>query len=184
MLDQLVNQQNEKVVLWSFYRSNLDNLAVRYGPLGLVRVDGSIPSEERREAVRRFQEDDNVMVFLGNPAAAGAGLTLHRSRIAVYESLSNQAAHYLQSLDRIHRRGQAREVEYITLLCEGTIEEPEYNRLLTKAQTQAELLGDPPDPPADTGATTRRTSDTACIDGEGKQKWVSRVHNTKPESTS
>lgn len=146
LLDQLVNQQKEKVVLWSFYRSNLDNLAARYGPLGLVRVDGSVPSEERREAVRRFQDDDDVMVFLGNPAAAGAGLTLHRSRVAVYESLSNQAAHYLQSLDRIHRRGQARDVEYIALLCEGTIEEPEYDRLLTKAQTQAELLGDPPDP--------------------------------------
>jgi SNF2 family DNA or RNA helicase len=146
LLDQLVRRQNDKVILWSFYRSNLDNLAARYGPLGLVRVDGSVPSDERREAVRRFQEDDDVMVFLGNPAAAGAGLTLHRARVAIYESLSNQAAHYLQSLDRIHRRGQAREVEYITLLCEGTIEEPEYDRLLTKAQTQADLLGDPPDP--------------------------------------
>ncbi|GAB3332588.1 DEAD/DEAH box helicase [Micromonospora halotolerans] len=146
LLDQLVRQHKEKVLLWSFYRSNLDNLATRYGPLGLVRVDGSVPSEERREAVRRFQDDDDVMVFLGNPAAAGAGLTLHRARVAVYESLSNQAAHYLQSLDRIHRRGQARDVEYITLLCEGTIEEPEYDRLLTKAQTQADLLGDPPDP--------------------------------------
>ena len=32
------------------------------------------------------------MVFAANPAAAGAGLTLHRARVAIYESLSNQAA--------------------------------------------------------------------------------------------
>jgi SNF2 family DNA or RNA helicase len=64
----------------------------------------------------------------------------------VYESLSNQAAHFLQSLDRIHRRGQSREVRYITLLAEGTIEEGEYQRLLDKADRQAELLGDGPSP--------------------------------------
>lgn len=98
----------------------------------------------RRDAVRRFQDDDTTMVFVGNPAAAGAGLTLHRSRVAVYESLGTQAAHFLQSLDRIHRRGQTREVEYVTLLCRGTLEEAEYVRLLDKADRQADLLGDPP----------------------------------------
>ena len=72
------------------------------------------------------------MLFIANPAAAGAGLTLHRARFAVYESMSNQAAHYLQSLDRIHRRGQEREVEYITLLCEDTVEVQEYARLTDK----------------------------------------------------
>ena len=55
--------------------------------------------------MRKFQEDSRTMLFVANPAAAGAGLTLHKSHIAIYESMSNQAAHYLQSLDRIHRRG-------------------------------------------------------------------------------
>ena len=134
----------EKVVVWSFYRHSLDHIARRYQRLGLVRIDGSVTDvDERRAAVRRFQQDDEVRVFLGNPAAAGAGLTLHAARYTVYESLSNQAAHYLQSLDRVHRRGQERDVEYVTLLCEGTIEEDEYRRLLEKADRQAELLGDP-----------------------------------------
>ena len=83
------------------------------------------------------------MIFLGNPAAAGAGLTLHRARIAVYESFSNQAAHFMQSLDRIHRRGQERDVEYLALLARGTIEETEYQRLLDKTDAQADILGDP-----------------------------------------
>src|SRR5581483_5027004 len=134
----------EKVVLWSFYRASLDALADRYATLGLVRVDGSVAdARRRRDAVRRFQEDDDVRIFLGNPAAAGAGLTLHRARVAIYESMSNQAAHFMQSLDRIHRRGQDRDVDYVVLLCRGTIEESEYQRVLAKTDAQADLLGDP-----------------------------------------
>lgn len=147
LLDDLVTTRGEKVVVWSFYRYSLDRIAARYAHLGLVRIDGSVTDvTQRRSAVRRFQSDNDTRVFLGNPAAAGAGLTLHSARIAIYESLSNQAAHYLQSLDRIHRRGQEREVEYLTLLCQGTIEEAEYSRLLEKADRQADLLGDRLDP--------------------------------------
>jgi SNF2 family DNA or RNA helicase len=109
-----------------------------------VRIDGSVSDVAvRREAIRSFQEDDGIRIFLGNPAAAGAGLTLHRSRVAIYESMSNQAAHFMQSLDRIHRRGQERDVEYVVLLCRGTLEETEYQRLLDKTDAQADVLGDP-----------------------------------------
>lgn len=152
LLGHLVGELDEKVVVWSFYRSSLDRIAARYAHLGLVRIDGSVSDPaERRQAVRRFQDDPAVSVFLGNPAAAGAGLTLHSARYAVYESLSNQAAHYLQSLDRIHRRGQSRDVRYVTLIARGTVEEVEYARLRQKADAQADLLGDPP-----TQAPTRR----------------------------
>lgn len=145
LLGHLVGDLHEKVVVWSFYRSSLDRIAERYSQLGLVRIDGSVSDPaERRQAVRQFQEDPTVSVFLGNPAAAGAGLTLHSARCAVYESLSNQAAHYLQSLDRIHRRGQDRDVRYVTLIARGTVEEVEYARLRDKADAQADLLGDPP----------------------------------------
>lgn len=134
----------EKVVVWSFFRSTLDWLAERYAHYGLVRVDGSISNvADRRAAVAAFQNDPETSIFLGNPAAAGAGITLHSAAISVYESMSNQAAHYLQSLDRTHRRGQSRDVEYVALLCDGTIEWPEYERLHAKAALQADLLGDP-----------------------------------------
>ncbi len=146
-LDELLPDRvarGEKIVLWSFYRFSLDVLASRYAEYGIARIDGSIPDvAARREAIRRFQEDDETMIFLGNPAAAGAGITLHRAALAVYESFSNQAAHFMQSLDRIHRRGQQRHVEYVVLLCDGSLEELEYERLLKKVDAQADLLGDP-----------------------------------------
>lgn len=134
----------EKVVVWSFYRATLDLLERRYADYGVARVDGSVSDvSARREAVRSFQRDDATRVFVGNPAAAGAGITLHTAAVSVYESMSNQAAHYLQSLDRTHRRGQTRAVEYVTLLAAGTLEAREFERLKSKASQQADLLGDP-----------------------------------------
>jgi SNF2 family DNA or RNA helicase len=135
-------EAGEKVVLWSFYRRNIRRLAETLEDVGLVVVDGSVDGPDRRTAIRRFQEDADIRLFVANPAAAGAGLTLHAARHALYESFSNQAAHFLQSLDRIHRRGQTRDVTYQVVLSEGTLEVPEYHRLITKAEHQAALLGD------------------------------------------
>jgi SNF2 family DNA or RNA helicase len=142
-----VSSRADKVVVWSFFRASIDAIMARYAGLRPLRYDGSVTDvAERREAVRAFQEDDSRPLLIGNPAAAGAGLTLHRARFAVYESMSNQAAHYLQSLDRIHRRGQQREVEYVVLLCEGTIELNEYALLRRKERAGHDLLGDQVEP--------------------------------------
>jgi SNF2 family DNA or RNA helicase len=148
ILDELIVRRSEKVVLWSYFTASLNALIARYARFNPVRIDGVLSDPiARREAVRRFQDDETTMLMVANPAAAGAGLTLHRARFAVYESMSNQAAHYLQSLDRIHRRGQARPVEYIVMLGKDTIEEQEYERLLAKETSAQELLGDVVDPP-------------------------------------
>lgn len=142
LLEKLISQ-GRKVVLWSFYKKSLDEMYVRYNKYNPVRVDGSISSAIRKDAVRSFQEDTSVMLFIGNPSAAGAGITLHAAYDAVYISYSNQAAHYLQSLDRIHRRGQVSdEVNYYLLICKDTIEETEIQRLRAKEIRQHELLGD------------------------------------------
>lgn len=148
LLARLVEDQREKVVVWSFYTRSVTAIVSRYAKYGAMRYDGEVTDVgERSEAVRRFQDDDQSMVLVANPAAAGAGLTLHRARVAVYESLSNQAAHYLQSLDRIHRRGQSRDVEYLVLLCDKTIETQEYDRLVAKEVAAQSLLGDVVAPP-------------------------------------
>jgi SNF2 family DNA or RNA helicase len=148
LLRELIHHQREKVVLWSFYTASIDAIVARYAQHGVVRYDGQVTQvTARRDAVRRFQEDEQTMLFVANPAAAGAGLTLHRARFAIYESLSNQAAHYLQSLDRIHRRGQSRQVDYIVLLGERTIELAEYDRLIRKEGSAQQLLGDDSAPP-------------------------------------
>jgi len=143
MLEDLVGRRAEKVVIWSFFRYSLNQIVQRYKKYHPVRVDGTVADTKKRaEAIARFQEDDDTMIFVANPAAAGAGITLTRSRVAIYESFSIQAAHYLQSLDRIHRRGQTKEVSYYVLLCQDSIEESEYDRLVGKEQSARQLFRD------------------------------------------
>lgn len=166
ILDELIIKQGEKVIVWSFFTASLNAIHERYARYNPVRIDGTVPSaDDRREAVRRFQDDDSTMLFLGNPAAAGAGLTLHRARFAIYESMSNQAAHYLQSLDRIHRRGQTRPVDYLILLCDQTIEVPEYERLLRKEEAAQNLLGDHVSPPVTRDALLSEAEEAARLIG-------------------
>lgn len=133
----------EKFIVWSFFTASIDAICNLLEPYGARRFDGKVADTAvRREAVRAFQEDEEVRVMVANPAAAGAGLTLTAARFAVYESFSNQPAHFLQSLDRIHRRGQERDVEYLVLLADDTIEQAEYSRLQRKERAAQDLLGD------------------------------------------
>ena len=153
LLDELIGRRNEKVVVWSYYTASIEGILRRFKKYSPLRYDGRVELvSERREAVRRFQADGPPYLLVANPAAAGAGLTLHRARYAVYESMSNQGAHYLQSLDRIHRRGQTREVEYLILLAQGTVEVSEYEILTRKEAAAQELLRDQvvPTPTRDT----------------------------------
>lgn len=143
LLKELVVEQSKKVVIWSYFRVSLDEIAKRYSHYGVVRIDGTVPRiEDRLSAVEKFQNDPQTRIFVGNAAAAGAGITLTAAHHAIYESFSNQAAHYMQSADRIHRRGQAEQVVSHVLIGRDTLEDYEFQRLLRKEQAGKQLLGD------------------------------------------
>lgn len=135
--------QQRKVVVWTSYRASVQELRMRYSRFSPLVIDGSISSDDRGFAVEAFQTDPSRLLFIANPSAAGAGITLHAAYDAVYFSYTNQAAHYLQSLDRIHRRGQNSQiVNYYLFVCSETIEEGEVTRLRARELQQHELLGD------------------------------------------
>jgi len=147
---EILSDADRKVVVWSFYKAGLDAAEKLLGKYGTARVDGSVAGDLRDEAIRSFQQDPQTRVFIGNPAAAGAGITLHSASDAVYLSYSKQAAHHLQSIDRIHRRGQtAKETVCHLIVCENTVEESVVSQLRDKELQQADLLGDATPWPAD-----------------------------------
>ena len=106
-------------------------------------IYGATSTEDRKQAVESFQTDPEKLLLIANPAACGAGITLHAAYDAIYFSYTNQAANYLQSLDRIHRRGQTSSVvNYYLFVCRGTIEESVVERLKDRENQQHELLAD------------------------------------------
>ncbi len=146
VLDQLLLElfaQKRKVVLWTAYTASIDELVTRYAMYAPLVVDGRISGRQRGANVNEFQSNPERLLFIANPEAGGPGITLHASHDAVYVSYSNKAASHLQSIDRIHRRGQiANEVNYYYLICENTIEESEVMRLRARELQQHDLLGD------------------------------------------
>lgn len=101
-----------KVVIWTIFTQSILDLLTNLADLTPTALYGAIPSgspeepETREGRLRKFHEDQNCMVLIANPAAAGEGISLHTvCHDAIYLDRSYVSTHYLQSIDRIHRLG-------------------------------------------------------------------------------
>jgi len=147
---ELANQ-GKKVLIWSSFRENVESIANRLSELGAVYIHGAVDagdeydSDTREGKIKLFHDDPNCFVMVANPAAASEGISLHKvCHHAIYVDRTYNAAHYLQSEDRIHRLGlEQGTVTTLELLeCKGTIDESVRNRLNLKAARMAEALED------------------------------------------
>lgn len=90
--------------------------------------------------------------MVANPAAASEGISLHSiCHHAIYLDRTFNAAHYLQSEDRIHRFGLRKDQETIIEIveCADTVDETVRTRLGFKIGEMAKALADSslaPDP--------------------------------------
>lgn len=143
--------QGKKVLIWSSFVRNVEYIADRLADLGAVYIHGGVDAGDEdedgtREAkIKAFHDDPNTMVMVANPAAASEGVSLHRvCHHALYLDRTFNAAHYLQSEDRIHRFGLApNQSTFIEIVeCEGTVDETVLERLDYKIKRMAEALED------------------------------------------
>ncbi len=101
-----------------------------------MRIEYSLicgATKDRAEQVKRFQENLDVKVFVGQLQTTGMGLTLTAASVAVFYSLDFSYANYEQSRARIHRIGQKEKCLYIHLVCKNTVDEKIINALKHKA---------------------------------------------------
>ncbi len=153
-----LTKQGHKVLIWSSFVRNVEYIAERLADLGAVYIHGGVDAgdedddETREGKIKLFHSDPNVRVMVANPAAASEGVSLHRvCHHAIYLDRTFNAAHYLQSEDRIHRFGlpadQKTTIEIVE--CMGTVDETVRARLSLKIGAMAEALEDSslrPDP--------------------------------------
>jgi SNF2-related domain len=102
----------KKVLIWTQFVMNVLSLEQLLAEHGAVVLYGQVPTGDeddistREGRIRAFHDDPGTKVMIANPAAAGEGISLHRAcHHALYLDRNFNAAHYLQSLDRIHRLG-------------------------------------------------------------------------------
>lgn len=108
---------------------------------GAVCVTGDHTKAQRDQAIEMFQQG-RAEYFLATTGAGAEGLTLvEANRLVIasedWSNVKNKQAH-----DRIHRIGQERGVEIITLISEGTIEEAVHRTTGDKEARLQELVRD------------------------------------------
>ena len=86
--------------------------------------------------------DADIRFFVGNPAVAGTGLTLHAASTVIFYSNSFSLEQRLQAEDRAHRIGQTRNVTYVDLVAQGTVDAKIVRALRNKQDIARQITGD------------------------------------------
>ena len=133
--------QGNKVLIWSNFVDNVSLIADELSDIGSVYIKGDVPVEEswkegqiiadegseeertREQMIREFKTNDQCMVMVANPAAAGEGISLHDvCNHAIYIDRTFNATQFMQSMDRIHRYGKNSEGQVICQINPVTME--------------------------------------------------------------
>jgi len=131
---QDVLESKDKVVVWVHHRDVAEAVFEGLKEYNPVMVLGGSSAEARAEAVRRFQEDKSVRVFIGGITAAAEGITLTASDTAIFVELDWRPGKLLQAEDRIHRIGQTRGVVIQYLVFDGSLDAYMAKRLAEKME--------------------------------------------------
>jgi SNF2 family DNA or RNA helicase len=145
LLDLVEESNGAPTIVWcAFVQDVLDvsrALGDVYGAERVVVYYGQTSTEERTEAIRRFQggEADFIVLTL---ATGCRGITLTRATLMVYYSNTFDAEHRWQSEDRAHRIGQRSTLLVADIRARGTIDEKIIRALREKFDVAALINGD------------------------------------------
>ena len=103
-------------------------------------ITGNI--KNRSEQIEQFQNDSDVLVFVGQIATAGLGITLTAASTMVFYSLDYSMSNFEQTKARIHRAGQCDPCTYIYLIAKDTIDEKVMKSLNKKYDLASSLIDD------------------------------------------
>ncbi|MDQ7056057.1 MAG: DEAD/DEAH box helicase [Persephonella sp.] len=140
MVIELIKNREKVVVFTNFVKEGVEkivkNLSFYVNPKSIVSYHGKMNEKEKKKAVRKFREEENVYVFVATITAAGEGLTLVESSYAVFFDLHWNPAKMWQAEDRIHRIGQKSKVNIYSFVMKDTVEE----KILQKINEKKALI--------------------------------------------
>lgn len=156
---------NGKVVVWACYIHTIETFSDFLSQNGVqnktlygatpVASDAVTPESEEyeltREAiVKEFNDlESGLNVIIANPFAVAESISLHKAcHNAIYIERSFNAAHFIQSKDRIHRYGlpAGTKTNYYYLVSEDSIDETIDERLAIKENRLIEIMESMPIP--------------------------------------
>ena len=145
-LMDILEETDGKAIIWANYQRDVNeiikNIVKKYGEGSIVDYYGLTPQDERQDNIRKFQNGDECRFLVGTPQTGGYGITLTKANTVIYYSNGYDLEKRLQSEDRAHRIGQKKNVTYIDIICEDTVDEKIVKALRDKINIASEVLGE------------------------------------------
>merc|ERR1712188_105051 len=88
-----------------------------------LRLDGSVPHQDRHDLICKFNNDPTIDVLLLTTRVGGHGLNLTGADTVIFMDHDWNPMRDLQAMDRAHRIGQKKVVNVYRLITRGTLEE-------------------------------------------------------------
>ena len=134
-------EQGKKVIVFTNFTKSLEMILQHFGK-NAVRLDGQMSQKERQLSVDRFQNEEDVKIFVGNIKAAGVGITLTAAEAVVMNDLSFLPSDHSQAEDRSYRYGQKNNVLVYYPIFDNTVEGIIYDILKKKKSIFETIMGD------------------------------------------
>lgn len=135
LTDIFLDVADEPVVVFGRFKSDLRaiHFAAESAGLTSLELSGSLHETAAWKAGK-------AQVLAVQEQAGGLGIDLTRARLCIYYSLTYNLGDYEQTRRRVLRPGQTRSVDYIHLVCEGTVDEDVYTALARRENVVAALV--------------------------------------------
>ena len=133
LLGEICLQEGRKAVVFSQWElmTRLVEKRLRRMGLGFVRLHGGVPTDQRGILIDSFRDDDRIQVFLSTDAG-GVGLNLQSGSALINLDVPWNPAILEQRNARIHRLGQKRKVQIITMVAADSYEQQVLQLVATK----------------------------------------------------
>ena len=145
-LMDILSEMEGKAIIWAHYQYDITSIIKEivkvYGPGSVVDYYGLTPQDERDSNRKKFQSDPKCRFLVGTPSTGGYGLTLTAANTVIYYSNGYDLEKRLQSEDRAHRIGQKKNVTYVDIIAEDTVDEKIVKALRDKINVASQVLGE------------------------------------------
>lgn len=134
-------ENGQKVIIFTNFTHSFDALMSHFGKLA-VGHNGRMNEKQKQNSIDQFQENPNVMVFVGNLISAGSAITLTAAQIVIMNDLDFVPANHAQAEDRAYRIGQQNTVNIYYPIADNTLDVQIFNILQRKRDIISTVMGE------------------------------------------
>ena len=125
-------ENNQKVIIFSYFREVLDYIYHSLGDKAVGPITGSVSSTTRQEMVDAFTKSEKPVALVGQIQAAGTGLNIQAASVVILCEPQIKPSLEVQAIARAHRMGQVNSVRVHRLLVPDSVDDQMVTMLAIK----------------------------------------------------